>query len=395
MQSCEDVVHREDFSTTAAPAARAQGPPQWDANLKTMSSALAKMLRDSTGTYDRRWVAQTKSGFNTEVRPETVAQHHQYWDAIVRAVETSEFEELMAYAREAGRFQSSQGYEFADAVKRTVEATNMIEMSLLEANSGAIPQIEIINEIGELRSMIVMAVAEGYNEDREAKARTPKSHAGEELRAVLQRNLRSSAVELAASDEIAPLYEGGMRFHFVDYGKLRLYNLLPNGRCITLSILGPGDIFLQWRAEEQSLSCLCAEAMQPSRVLSATQSDMAAVVAAEPAAAIELMTSFARRLTESQVLIEDLMNNSVNLRLYRTLLELSKQFGRAENGASVIDYPLTHQRLADMIGSNRVTVTRKLHELQERGVVETRKNSTIVLRDANALARLAESGASA
>jgi len=360
-----------------------------------MSSALAKMLRDTTGTYDRRWIAQTKTDFNTEVRAETVAQHHQYWDAIVRAVETSEFDELMAYARDAGRFQSSQGYEFADAVKRTVEATNMIEMSLLEANSGAVPQIEIINEIGELRSMIVMAVAEGYKEDQEAKARTPKSHAGEELRAVLERNLKSSATELAVGDEIPPLYEGGMLFHFVDYGKLRLYNLLPNGRCITLSILGPGDIFLQWRAESQSLSCLCAEAMHGSRVLSATQRDMADVVAAEPAAAIELMTSFARRLTESQVLIEDLMNNSVNLRLYRTLLELSKQFGRAENGASVIDYPLTHQRLADMIGSNRVTVTRKLHELMERGIVATRKNSTIVLRDAAGLAKLAESGASA
>jgi CRP/FNR family transcriptional regulator len=359
-----------------------------------MSSALAKMLRESTGTYDRRWVAQTKSGFNTEVRPETVQQHHRYWDAIVRAVETSEFEELMAFAREAGRFQSSQGYEFADAVKRTVEATNQIELSLLETNDGAIPQMEIINEIGELRSMIVMAVAEGYKEDQEARARTPKSHAGEELRGVMLRS-KAAAVELAVGDEIAPLYEGGMRFHFVDYGKLRLYNLLPNGRCITLSILGSGDIFLQWRAESQSLSCLCAEAMQRSRVVSASDRDMAEVVAAQPTAAVELMTSFARRLTESQVLIEDLMNNSVNLRLYRTLLELSKQFGRNENGASVIDVPLTHQRLADMIGSNRVTVTRKLHELQERGIVETRKNSTIVLRDAAGLAKLAESGASA
>jgi DNA-binding transcriptional regulator YhcF (GntR family) len=48
-----------------------------------------------------------------------------------------------------------------------------------------------------------------------------------------------------------------------------------------------------------------------------------------------------------------------------------------------------------MIGSNRVTVTRKLHDLQERGVVESRRNSTIVLLDAGALAKLAESGASA
>lgn len=85
--------------------------------------------------------------------------------------------------------------------------------------------------------------------------------------------------------------------------------------------------------------------------------------------------------------------HSVNLRLYRTLLELFKQFGKPEGDLSLIDYPLTHQRLADMIGSNRVTVTRKLHELQARGIIETRKNAKIALRDSNALAQLVQSGA--
>ena len=216
----------------------------------------------------------------------------------------------------------------------------------------------------------------------------------EQLRAAMLRKASAlTTTVLTSGDEIPPLYEGGMQFHFVDYGKLRLYNLLPNGRCITISILGPGDVFLQWRTESQSLSCLCAEAMQPSRVISASEQDMADVVSLQPTAAIDVISSFARRLTESQVLIEDLMNSSVNLRLYRTLLELSKQFGKPEGPLSVIDYPLTHQRLADMIGSNRVTVTRKLHELQERGIIETRKNATIVLRDPSALVNLADSGA--
>jgi hypothetical protein len=67
------------------------------------------MLRDTTGTYDRRWVAQTKSGFNTEVRQENVEQHHRYWDAIVRAVETSEFDELMALRARSGPLSVEPG----------------------------------------------------------------------------------------------------------------------------------------------------------------------------------------------------------------------------------------------------------------------------------------------
>jgi CRP/FNR family transcriptional regulator len=356
------------------------------------------MLRKSTQIYNDRWVEQTKSEYKTVPRPETVAQHNMYWDAIVRAVETSDFEEIMGFARDAGRFQSGQGLDLSAAIGRTMEATNMIEMALLEANGGAVPGMDIINEVADLRSMLAMAVAEGYKLEQDTKrsdadaAAVAKSK--EQLRAIMLRKADHFEVStLPMGGEIAPLYEGGMKFHFVDYGKLRLYNLFPNGRCITISILGPGDVFIQWRAESQSLSCLCAEAMQPSRVISASEADMTEIVVAQPAAAVDVIASFARRLTESQVLIEDLLNNSVNLRLYRTLLELGKEFGTPDGDVIVIDVALTHQRLADMIGSNRVTVTRKLHDLADRNVIETRKNARIALRDTNALARLAASGA--
>ena len=352
------------------------------------------MLRKSTSIYNERWIGATKSDYATEAHPATVAQHNMYWQAIVKAVETSDYDELLGYSRDAGRFQSSKGFDLTDAIGRTMEATNMIEMALLEANDGAIPPLEIINEIADLRSMIAMAVADGYKLDQELRRDDASERAKkEQLRAVMMRKAATFEVkELRSGDEIPPLYDDGMKFHFVDFGKLRLYNLLPNGRCITISILSAGDVFLQWRTEQQSLSCLCAEAMNESRIISADEKQMTEIVSAQPTAALDVIANFARRLTESQVLIEDLLNNSVNLRLYRTLLGLAKQFGKPEGELQVIDYPLTHQRLADMIGSNRVTVTRKLHELQERGIIEARRNATIALRDMNALAKLAESG---
>jgi CRP/FNR family transcriptional regulator len=358
-----------------------------------VSTALAEMLRRSGATYSRRSIEHSKTGVTAEPRHETVALHGRYWEAIVRAVETSEFDELMEFAREAGRAQSSQGFDLAGAIGRTIEATNLIELSLLEANDGVMPPIEMLSEIAELRSVIVMAVAEGFKDEQERMLNgTAGPSAQDRLYAVLMRRATPEmykTLELGA--EIPPLYEDTKRFHFVVAGKLRLYNLLPNGRCITLSILSAGDVFPQWGTESQSLSYLCAEAMQQTQIVTITEKDIAELVSAQPAAALEVITNFARRLTESQVLIEDLMNNSVNLRLYRTLLELAKQFGRFEDGlpSSVIDIPLTHQRLADMIGSNRVTVTRKLHELQQRAIIETRRNSTIVLLDPERLAQLA------
>ena len=60
------------------------------------------------------------------------------------------------------------------------------------------------------------------------------------------------------------------------------------------------------------------------------------------------------------------------VRLATTLLALSARFGSpTADGMTAIALPLTHQSLANMIGSNRVTVTRKLLELQEKGLVRS------------------------
>jgi CRP/FNR family transcriptional regulator len=155
-------------------------------------------------------------------------------------------------------------------------------------------------------------------------------------------------------------------------------------------MLSENDVFIQWRARASSLSCICAEAMQPSRVIAVSEKDLIELLAAQPAAALDVISSFAQRLTESHVLIKDLMDNSINLRLYRTLLELAEQFGQKGDGknAVLIDVPLTHQRLADMVGSNRVTVTRKLLELQKRGLIAGRGSGSIEILDVEGLQKL-------
>jgi len=59
---------------------------------------------------------------------------------------------------------------------------------------------------------------------------------------------------------------------------------------------------------------------------------------------------------------------------------LAKSFGRpTADGMTAISLPLTHQSLANMIGSNRVTVTRKLLELQETGLVRSLGRNSIAV----------------
>lgn len=357
-----------------------------------MSKILAELLRKGKSVYRDLWIAESRENFGTEPKDVVIERHLAYWDAIVRAADSEVYDELMAMARQAGEYQCSEGLDVATAIRRTVEATNMIEIALLEANTGDASPLDVISEIADLRSMLVMAVVAGYNDAlAQAEKSKPAAAAREQLRAALLANPRKyQPIDLRQREEIGPLYDEELRVFAVETGKIRVYNLLPTGRTVTLSIVSAGDVFLQWQASASSVSCICAEAMERSRVIQISEKDMVDLVVAQPAETLAAVTTFARRLTESSVLLKDLMDNSVNLRLYRTLLELAREFGRKPNDRSgvLIDMPLTHQRLADMVGSNRVTVTRKLLELQKRGLIAGRGSGSIEILDLDALQRL-------
>jgi CRP/FNR family cyclic AMP-dependent transcriptional regulator len=74
-------------------------------------------------------------------------------------------------------------------------------------------------------------------------------------------------------------------------------------------------------------------------------------------------------------------------RLVHLLLELAEQYGRASDGGVELRIKLSHQDLANIIGSTRETVTVVLGELQAEGRLKLGRRK-IVLTD---ITRLADS----
>ena len=70
---------------------------------------------------------------------EVVSEHLLYWDAIVRAVESSDSDELMNLRTGSRPVPIAQRIRSFRRGQRTVQATNMTEIALLETNEGEIP----------------------------------------------------------------------------------------------------------------------------------------------------------------------------------------------------------------------------------------------------------------
>jgi CRP/FNR family transcriptional regulator len=191
---------------------------------------------------------------------------------------------------------------------------------------------------------------------------------------------RPSSVTFAKGQEIFGPGRGGGLVYIVRAGYVRLYKTLPDGRAINLGLLGPSTVFAQEDNYDGLSTGAAAEALVDSTLSIVEADDLAGLIAESPELASAVVAGMTRRLTELQTLVEHLLVRDTSVRLVTTLLTLAKGFGRpTADGLTAISLPLTHQGLANMIGSNRVTVTRKLLELQDQGIVRSLGRNSIAV----------------
>jgi CRP-like cAMP-binding protein len=183
---------------------------------------------------------------------------------------------------------------------------------------------------------------------------------------------RTSVTAFARGKCIFGPSQGKGLIYIVRDGCVRLNKTLSDGRSISVGLLGPNTIFTQESDPDGLATGVTAEALVDTTLSIVSNDDLAAVISEAPELATAVVTATTRRLTQLQTLVEHLLVRDTTVRLASTLLTLAESVGRPQaDGLINIALPLTHQALAGMIGSNRVTVTRKLSELQTRGAVES------------------------
>ena len=186
------------------------------------------------------------------------------------------------------------------------------------------------------------------------------------------RGRRPNTVSFAKGQEIFRPGQGFGQIYIVRSGFVRIFKALPDNRSINLGLLGPNTVFAQEDGFDGFSTGATAQAVVDSTLSIVNADELAGLIADSPDLAAAVVQGMNRRMTELQTLIEQLLMRDTAVRLATALFTLAKGFGRASgDGMISIALPLTHQALASMIGSNRVTVTRKLIELQRDGLVRS------------------------
>jgi CRP/FNR family transcriptional regulator, cyclic AMP receptor protein len=98
-----------------------------------------------------------------------------------------------------------------------------------------------------------------------------------------------------------------------------------------------------------------------------------------PQLGLELFNRGTRRAHHLAVALAIAHHQRVDDRLLLTLWHLAERWGRVHTDGIVLSLPLGHQRLADLVGAHRPTVTSAIGDLTRAGAIGRRDNGDWVL----------------
>ncbi len=170
----------------------------------------------------------------------------------------------------------------------------------------------------------------------------------------------------------------------IKQGKVQLYRISPEGKKLVIATLGPGTLFGEMALLGQQMHNAFAEALDDCMILVMSRADLERLILSKPLVGLRLLEITGRRLNDAESRLEDMAFKGIPARLASLLLRLSAE----RNSPDILG--MTHQDLAETIGTYRETATQVLNDMKTQGLIEIgRKRITIC--DPERLAEVARS----
>ena len=173
--------------------------------------------------------------------------------------------------------------------------------------------------------------------------------------------------------------------HFLISGRAKVCYLTGDGKQPILYFVNPDELIGEQTVLHGTLGQDYVETIETSHVANMPTRILREFVLNEPAFATGLSELICRRRILVERRIRHTMFLSNRERLTHLLLDLAEQYGSGTNENFDLAIKLSHQDLANFIGSTRETVTVVLGKMQHEGLLNIRRRK-ITLRNTKALA---------
>lgn len=173
--------------------------------------------------------------------------------------------------------------------------------------------------------------------------------------------------------------ETGNYMYIVLAGKVKVTKSTPGGKETILAIHQAGDFFGEMALLDGKTSPATVSAMEDCRIATIYAADFHRLLMRNQKIVNQIINVLCGRLRTVWAQIQDLTYSTAEARIRTGLRQLAKKHGVVDARGIIINLKITHQEIAEMVGTSRETVTRTLARLQKKGIILIDQRRIVVL----------------
>jgi CRP/FNR family cyclic AMP-dependent transcriptional regulator len=160
-------------------------------------------------------------------------------------------------------------------------------------------------------------------------------------------------------------------------GRARVLTADHRGREVILAVLQPGDYVGEMSLIDDEPHSATVRAEVQTDMLVLGRNEFSRCLPDSSSLSYAVLRGLVARLRNADRQIESLALLDVYGRVARTLLDMAEE----DKGIKIIRGKVSRQDMAKMVGASREMVSRVMKDLEDRGVIETLENGSVVIKE--------------
>lgn len=169
--------------------------------------------------------------------------------------------------------------------------------------------------------------------------------------------------------------------YIVNQGKIRIYRLSDSGKEQLVRILHSGEFTGELALFNESIHEAYAEAMHETQLCVIKRHDLRELLLKYPSISLKILSEFSNRLEQSEMQTTRFATEKVETRI---ALFLAECLDKKERSNEFV-LPMSKKDLASYLGTTPETISRKLSELEDTGLIKQKANRIIKIIDLDGL----------
>ena len=171
----------------------------------------------------------------------------------------------------------------------------------------------------------------------------------------------------------------------VNEGSVKAFKITQDGREQILYVFSEGDFFGERNLFSRQVSAYSVEALEPVKTCFFTRESFYGLLRAYPDIAVKIIEELGERMNRMENALQSMGVRSVDERVSTLILDFAEKYGTSVPDGTLIHLPLSREGMANYLGGARETVSRKLGQLENEGIIRSHGNKSILLLDRNML----------